>query len=306
MSGFKLYRSTDPNAPLFTRGRTSLISLLRSCLIDGYGDKTSPGGWTLEFINATEDIAVFRNDPLNGTGSYLRVDCKTPLSDYEVYLNGYEAMTDIDSGSGPFQPSQRIGRSALSTTPVGWWLNASPTTLNLFFLEDTDSGVILNNTDVQVYSRMIHFGDFYSYANLAWPALVGTSSAYSATKDGVFDTVSADTISVPRDILSTPNTPRLINAHHLGPVDIYFNGPTYNGKLLLAKIGLSDGLYMNDFYGIMQGLAVPCHPAATFELGFNTEYPGNSGEKYINLVFQCYNGSISFFKQIMLRDDQVI
>ncbi|KAB2889780.1 MAG: hypothetical protein F9K32_11210, partial [Desulfobulbaceae bacterium] len=88
MAAPQIYKSTDGNAPVMRGERRALIDVLRACLVDGYGDKT-PAGWTLEFINATFDKAVFRNSPVTGTGFYLRVDGLSPANTYTQALKAY-------------------------------------------------------------------------------------------------------------------------------------------------------------------------------------------------------------------------
>ena len=99
----KLFMWTDGNAPVCSGTRGALINILKKCLIDGYGDKTPVGGWTVEFENAESTIAVFRNNPLTGTGFFLKVNESTSANAYTATINGYELMTDIDAGIGLFQ-----------------------------------------------------------------------------------------------------------------------------------------------------------------------------------------------------------
>jgi hypothetical protein len=68
-----VYKSTDDNAPVLNGIAGSLINLLRKVLVDGFGTKAG-AGWTLEFLNTAETIAVFRNDSVSGFGRYFRVD----------------------------------------------------------------------------------------------------------------------------------------------------------------------------------------------------------------------------------------
>jgi hypothetical protein len=91
-----VYKSTDDNAPVMNGIAGSLINLLRKCLVDGFGTKAG-AGWTLEFLNTAETIAVFRNDSVNGFGKYFRID-----DTYGTYakIAAYETMSDIDTGSG--------------------------------------------------------------------------------------------------------------------------------------------------------------------------------------------------------------
>lgn len=113
-----VYKSTDSQAPVLNGIAGSLINLLRKVLVDGYG--TKPGaGWTLEFINAAQTIAVFRNNSTVGFGKYFRVD--DSIGTYAT-VTGYETMADIDNGLGRIPGGDGsstvyyIAKSAAATT----------------------------------------------------------------------------------------------------------------------------------------------------------------------------------------------
>lgn len=90
------FRYDDTSAPTLDGIAGSLIALLRAVLVDGYGSQSGLG-WTLEFINTAQTIAVFRNDAVNGFGKYFRID-----DTYGMYakISAFESMSDIDTGSG--------------------------------------------------------------------------------------------------------------------------------------------------------------------------------------------------------------
>lgn len=68
-----VYRSTDVGAPVGTAANPlDWITILKKCLVEGYGSK-SPLGWTLEFENAATYAAVFRNNPVIGSGGYFQI-----------------------------------------------------------------------------------------------------------------------------------------------------------------------------------------------------------------------------------------
>jgi hypothetical protein len=103
-----IYSSTDTDAPALTGEAGSLVTVLRSCLVDGYGSGgniRTPLGWET-VATATNKIAV-RSADTNSTQCVLRVDdtgTATGLT-YGVQtavLRGYETMSDVDTGSNPF------------------------------------------------------------------------------------------------------------------------------------------------------------------------------------------------------------
>lgn len=68
-----VYRSTDVGAPVGTAARPlDWITILKKCLVEGYGDK-DPLGWTLEFENVSTYAAVFKNNPTVGSGGYFQI-----------------------------------------------------------------------------------------------------------------------------------------------------------------------------------------------------------------------------------------
>ena len=68
-----VYRSTDAGAPVGTAARPlDWITILKKCLVEGYGDK-DPLGWTLEFENVSTYAAVFKNNPVIGSGGYFQI-----------------------------------------------------------------------------------------------------------------------------------------------------------------------------------------------------------------------------------------
>lgn len=99
----RFYLSTDEGAPVVAgNDRTSMVRLLKKCLIDGYGSKTPAGGWTMPFVNAEGTQAAFRNDSAAGTGFFLGIDAAGTSSPYRYKCIGYEDMTDVTTGSFPF------------------------------------------------------------------------------------------------------------------------------------------------------------------------------------------------------------
>ncbi|SHH33204.1 hypothetical protein [Desulfofustis glycolicus] len=268
MAVFKKFQCTDGNAPVLSGTRGALISLLRACLIDGYGDVAPVQGWTLEFINATEDIAVFRNDPVDGTGAFLRIDEATP--DAKSYIaKGYEIMTDIDNGSGLFYEagaSTYQNKSNFSNADSRQWhLFANNKMLHLFILPAAGIDVIPNmslSTDFRIYS----FGDFASYRAEPFPAFSCTSYPYSAYTYGLLPTnYNYSNAQTPRNYSLEANTPQLIYSVIAGPINLKWhelqkNAVPYNGNLLLCPVWFFDASPTYEkLRGRVEGVYIPCH-----------------------------------------------
>ena len=60
-----IYKSTDTDAPLMTGTTGSLISMLKACLVDGYGYK-SPAGWAYEDVHVASYKALFTQGEMQG------------------------------------------------------------------------------------------------------------------------------------------------------------------------------------------------------------------------------------------------
>lgn len=172
MAQFKRYSSVDAGGPGPIIGAAgSLITLLRACLVSGYG-AFAPAGWG-EPIAAAGNIAAFR--PGAGTRFHLLVNDNGPnvTSTFkEAWVTGWETLAGIaapvGSGAGQFPtPAQLLttghGVCRKSNTADGvgrdWVLYADDRTMYLFIL----------SADVADYYTMLFFGDIYSFSTVADP-----------------------------------------------------------------------------------------------------------------------------------------
>jgi hypothetical protein len=95
------YNSTDASAPVLSGTAGSLIALLDAVLVNGYGSKASLG-WAKTYSGTNK--AVYRSANIASNRFYLRVD-ETGVSaggQKEAQVRGYETMSDVDTGTGPF------------------------------------------------------------------------------------------------------------------------------------------------------------------------------------------------------------
>lgn len=81
----KIYRWDDVGAPQRSPSNASeIVNILKKCLVDGY-DAKAPLGWTLEYEDAPNAVAVFRNSPINGSGGVFRITpYNTPSAAYII------------------------------------------------------------------------------------------------------------------------------------------------------------------------------------------------------------------------------
>lgn len=155
----RLYKSTDASAPSLTGVAGSLITLLDAVLVNGYGS-TSAAGWTKPY-NATNK-GVYRNSTSTGTGFYLDVNDAAPSTAKEARAVGYETMSAVATGTGPFPTAAQMSTglfirksTTADSTPRPWYIVADETVFYLF----VESGDYTAPTRVTAFA----FGDFYSF-----------------------------------------------------------------------------------------------------------------------------------------------
>jgi len=161
MSQFTIYKSSDASAITMSGQSGSLLSVLDSVLVNGYGSK--PGaGWTKPFPN-TSSVGCYRL----GTGSmlYLSVDDSAVATAKEARITGYDLLTSINTGTNPFPTSsQGVGgvamvvarKSATIDTASRSWIIAADSRSCYVFVQTGD----LANTYLAFF-----FGDFYTFAS---------------------------------------------------------------------------------------------------------------------------------------------
>ena len=154
-----VYQSTDVGAPAYTTAdpqpeTTGFINVLDKCLVTGYGTKAA-AGWTKPYTGTNK--TAFR--PNAGNRLYLRVDDDNAGAGYQTLdLNGYETMTDVDTGTGLF-PSAAI-------TPKYQFRAASyPATRPWKIIADDRTVYVLTDADNNLLYGGFMFGDFYSYVS---------------------------------------------------------------------------------------------------------------------------------------------
>lgn len=96
-----VFSSSDTDAPTLTTDAGSLKTLLKACLVTGYGDKQGLG-WQMVFESEDMSTAVFKSADPTASGYCLKVD----NSSSNVKLSAYQSMTDIDTGVKPIVENQ--------------------------------------------------------------------------------------------------------------------------------------------------------------------------------------------------------
>lgn len=108
------YRYDNTDAPELLDQPGSLVALLDTILVTGYGGKPSLG-WSIAFSDTYK--RVYRQPQFSAGQYYLRVDDNYIYNEHRfAMLRGYEQMTGIDTGTQVFPtPAQKEN---IHTT---WW-----------------------------------------------------------------------------------------------------------------------------------------------------------------------------------------
>lgn len=153
----RVYYDDDASAPVLTGLAGSLISVLDACLVNGYGSKGA-AGWTKEFSAANQ--AVYRAP--SGLRHYFRVD---DTSGQEARIRGYETMSGISAGTGPFPTDAQVNgglylrkSNAASSATRGWCVTASDT--GVFILPNSAQTSWVSAYGVE--GNQAYFGEFDS------------------------------------------------------------------------------------------------------------------------------------------------
>lgn len=118
--------------------------------------KMAPAGWAKEFSGT--NLAAYRASSVESTRMYLRVDDTSTTNGRVV---GYEAMTDINTGTGPFPAATQISGG-------GWWpkANAANGTARAWTLIADNKGFKIHihtaSTNPGAAGGIWAFGDFAS------------------------------------------------------------------------------------------------------------------------------------------------
>lgn len=92
-----LYKWDDAGAPQLTRQAQSLLTILRKCLVEGYGSKAALG-WSIAFDDAVNLITVYRN--ASGKGEVRFSPTSTTTGD-NVAFSAAGSFSDINTALAP-------------------------------------------------------------------------------------------------------------------------------------------------------------------------------------------------------------
>ncbi|WP_434939138.1 hypothetical protein ACRWQN_17490 [Shewanella sp. HL-SH8] len=91
-----VYRWDDVGAPqLVNRTPSEIITILKKCLVTGYGAKSALG-WTQVFEDTFRHMIVFRNDPTLGSGSSVKLSSRNGVNAPQTMLDFRPAVSYVD------------------------------------------------------------------------------------------------------------------------------------------------------------------------------------------------------------------
>jgi hypothetical protein len=174
--GVNYYTREDAGAPVLSGQAGALVALLDAVLVNGYGDK-DPLGWTIAYTDTNK--RVYRLDHTVNSGRYLRVDDSN--AQYAI-VNAYDAMTDIDTGTGGFPdiatPRYWRKSSTSDATARAWAVYGDEAFIHVFFKWSSNSahsyhhhvfGDVVYNDEAPAGPRTIFSGS--STTNEASPTI---------------------------------------------------------------------------------------------------------------------------------------
>lgn len=301
MAQFTIYRSTDASAPTLSGTVGSLVALLDACLVNGYGAKTA-AGWVKSFSGTNK--AAYRQ----GSGSnefYLRVQDDGPGlgTAKEARITGYEAMTTVDAGTGPF-PNTTLGVASTAMFVARKSATADATARAWIVVADARTVYVrvLAGDAASMYCGF-SFGEFYSLVNSdGFRCFIqgrptensGTSSVdrSGAITTGVTTSLTGTCLARGHSGLGGPVAPAFsgdsAKGSSLGTItlgSIPFTNPS-DGGLYLSQLWISDPTTA-PIYGIrgrLRGLWHFLHPYASVADGDTVTGVGSlSGRTFLFL-----------------------
>ena len=282
----RFYSSSDPGAPAL-RGNTpgDLINLLERCLVTGYGSKVG-AGWTKPYTGT--NVAAFRQGA-GSNGMFLRIDdTSTATSNRSARVRGFEAMTDVNTGTPTSFPTPtqnadgllwftHFGSGSSVANPRPWRLIADE--MFFYFMLSTYP----ESSNDTHYNECYAFGDIIPYkpGDTTHTILLGSWSVNSANTSESHPWHGSNInghMGLNRYVLMAARSYTNLG----GPIflgwhtdSIKGNNGTFGAGPLSYPHGPDGGLYLAPVWvheahvapynvrGIMPGLWVPCHATGT-------------------------------------------
>lgn len=249
---------------------------------------TKPGSaWTKPF-SGTNTAAYLQGSGSNGR--YLRVD-DTGTNDARIV--GYESMSDVDTGTGPFPTGAQLTggaflrKSSAASSAVRDWILVATQKAFYFWV---------NQSTTLTAAQLNFFGDFPSYysgADAYNTALMANSSA--GALNGTTNIVTSIATAALGNWIARARTQTggavtmgksIDCASSQGTLTVGANGEAYpssiTGGLLLSKIYIHEVAVGKR--GVMDGIMAPLHNRPLTHLDTFSGAGADAGRKYLALT----------------------
>jgi len=275
--GFTVYKSTDGSAPALSGTAGALITVLDGILVNGYGAQ-SAAGWAKTY-SGTNKAAYTQGSGSNGMLLRVQDDAGGTGGAKEALLRGFEAMTTVDAGTGPFPTDPQ---SALTSDSVVCRKSASADATARAWIAVADSRTVyffVLTTDVASTYLAFAFGEFYSLVNSdAYRCMIigRTSENSAAGSVEKLDTLSAYNAAVTGHFFARGHTgtggsvafgkhanAAIASTSVLGAGNAPYTNPA-DGGLYLCPVWITDPTTTpaNGLRGRMRGFWGFCHAVA--------------------------------------------
>jgi len=245
------YSWDDVGAPqLYCSTLGCFTNILDACLVGtsgtAYGSKASMG-WTLAYTDTNQ--RAYRQ-PTGTCQFYFAINDNTANV---LYLRGYEAMSDITTGTNPFPHTTALASYtqekplfAASSLPVPWKIYSNGKIF--YFAFDGNSNFVKNTSNGtyttwynQPRSRTFIFGDFPSYKSgdtyncvIYSPYPVGTTEPFAGYINNAITG-----LYVARDYAGTAGGKQLgRDAESFLHTDVSCPSPLFGGSMELARVSI--------------------------------------------------------------------
>lgn len=263
-----VFSASDAGAPALTDGIGSLKTLLKACLVTGYGSKQGLG-WQMAFESTDKNSAAFKSADPTASGFYFKIDNSTTGT---AKLSAYQAMTDINTGTKPLVVNQTYDLA------VSNWMLVGHSKAFILLLDVTVSGE-------KVAYPMI-FGDLPREKKRVAPVCaLWTGRKNTANAGGLQATVrypSGQVGSATTGMASTPTYPFVINggvdSEYLTSFVSRFNFVSYVKSSVLFEpvlVALSDSTW--SFLPMLQPMSLPVVDVANLGLISSTVVKAKTG-----------------------------
>lgn len=284
MAQFRIYRSSDPSAPVLSGDTGSLLTVLDAVLVNGYATQ-SAAGWTKPFPNTASYGCYKQGSGSSGCTLFVLDNGASAALGKEAQLSGWDYITSIEggivTGSNPFPTPTQLSfsssgvvfarKSSAATSATRSWIIAADSMTMYAFVSTIDTA--------GSYMAFM-FGDFFSIksgsADTGRCMIAGRSSGNSAAL--AFDKLDALdatlTTAVAGNFAAHPfggmSSSVALNKHgdgwkgstttligtvpYLNPVD---------NSIYLSPIWIAEGT-TGTIRGRMRGLYQPCHALSSF------------------------------------------